>query len=571
MPLPDSNVDWPPPETKPADRLYQQWGAWYSGDPEQLAAVYADTPGIGGDADLPKGQPTGPRFLANIARGVQRAFWGTPVTPGQVRGHKVHIPLAGDIAMTSADLLFGEPPAFTLPDQLKSPTADRLEEILDDSNSAATWLEGAETAAAYGGAYLRVSWNPVVAEHPLFDALPPDAGIPEFRSGRLVAVTLWRNLARVDGKHWRHLERHEPGRVLHGLYVSGDSGKLGRAMPLEAHPETAPFTVLVEPGDKSSIETGAKGLTCEYVPNMRPHRSLRGSPLGRSDFDGGVCGLMDALDESWTSWMRDLRLGKGRIVVPRSYLQSQGRGRGAMFDAEREVYEAVDTLESEGSGLALQVVQFGIRVEEHSRTCRELATKAIASAGYSPQTFGESDQVAATATEVVQREAASFRTRSRKINYWRGPLARIALAALEVDAAKFGTDKLKPELPVLQWPDGVNTDQEALARTLSLLQAAEATSIHTRVKLLNPDWEDVDVDREVVRIKEDAAAGAPPVPPPGSTATGQGPDGPAGGDSTSPAGDGKPPAAGKDAQRPANIPPGNPQAPDKAKARPASQ
>ena len=76
------------------------------------------------------------------------------------------------------------------------------------------------------------------------------------------------------------------------------------------------------------IETGIKRLTAVYVPNMLPNRLYRGSFLGRSDFSG-VEGLMDALDECYTSWIRDLRLGRGRIIVPSEYASHDAQHEGA--------------------------------------------------------------------------------------------------------------------------------------------------------------------------------------------------------------------------------------------------
>lgn len=522
MPLPNANEEWPPPSTRKARQLYRRWGAWYSGEPEELAKVYEDMPAIAG-ADVPAGNPAGgARFSSAIARGIQRMFWGAPPSTGQTRGHKLHIPLAGDIATTSSDLLFGEPPTFGIPKDAGAAggpkTQARLDEILIESNAQATWMEGAEIAAAYGGVYHRVMWDPTVAEVPLFDVVPPDCAAPEFRSGRLVAVTLWRDLDRIDGRHWRHLERHERGRILHGVYRSSDENKLGQRMRLEDHPATAPFALLVDPGDRETVDTGADGLSIEYVPNMRPHRTLRGSPLGRSDYAGAEP-MMDAFDEAWTSWMRDLRIGKGRLVVPRSYIQSRGRGQGGVFDPEREVYEQVEALDSGEGAMKLTVVQFAIRVEEHSRTCRELLLTTVRTAGYSGRTFGEDDQVAATATEVNAQIGRSVSTRRKKINYYTGPLARLAYAALQIDAAKFRPDGVTAIRPVLDWPDGLPDNTEDVARSLQMIKAAESASIETRVRRLNPDWDDKQVKAEVIKIKEEA--GAAPVAEPGTAAASQ--------------------------------------------------
>lgn len=534
MPLPETNVAWPPPAEKPAEQLYTRYEAWYSGDAEKLSAAYGQFPGLfGGADDMPKGVPgqeRGGRFTGALLRGAQRVFWGAPVSVGQVRNHKVHVPLASDIAMTSADLLFGEMPEITLPDvDRKSPGQKTLDELLEEANLAAVLLEAGEIAAAFGGSYVRVRWDVVLSpDAPIYDALPPDCAVPEWRAGRLSAVTFWRELSRPDGRFWTHLERHEPGRVLHGVYASSTQGKLGRRMALTDHDETAPFAMLLDAGSVDTISTGAEGLTAEYLPNMRPNRDLRGSPLGRSDYAGAVEGMLDALDEAWTSWLRDLRLGKGRLVVPRQYTASRGRGRGAVFDPEQEVFESIDALDNGDGGLKLQVVQFAIRVDEHDRTTRAIVEQCVRGAGYSAQAFGQDDQVAATATEVNSRDSRSNRTRQKKSLYARGPLRRIIFTGLQVWAAKLKSENVNDvpidRPPVVVFPDGVAIDPLQMAQTLQMLDAATAISTEQKVKRLNPDWSKEDVDAEVQRILDEKKP--PAVIEPGGAATGHGPDGP---------------------------------------------
>ncbi|MCL4293905.1 MAG: capsid protein, partial [Acidimicrobiia bacterium] len=71
-----------------------------------------------------------------------------------------------------------------------------------------------------GGVYLRTVWDTQVADHPMLDVVHADRAVPEFRWGRLVAVTFWRTLTadRAAAVVWRHLERHEPGVIFHGLF-----------------------------------------------------------------------------------------------------------------------------------------------------------------------------------------------------------------------------------------------------------------------------------------------------------------------------------------------------------------
>lgn len=929
MPLPsDPTTQWPPKEVEAAGRGYKEWAAWWSGDVSALATVYATAVGYG-DLVIPGGVDR--RALASLQ---PRRFHGTPAARGALQSAKLHIPLASDIAMTSADLLFGEPPVLVAPQDdaehrkpggegKATPTQDRLDFYMASGLQSAL-LEAGEIAAAFGGVYLRVGWDAEVADHPLFDAIAPDAAAPEFRSGRLVAVTLHRVLPDLgDGKTWRHLERHEPGRILHGLYCSGDDKTLGVKRRLQEHPETAGFASLDGGGD--NVETGAKGLACEYVPNMRPNRVLRGSQLGRSDYDG-VVGVLDALDEAWcadpmteimtatgwktyselregdsvltlnnrtglsewqdclevcvfpatprdmisiesrshsslttpnhrwpimrphyrggrssgpvtgfhrawatsdsfllydrvptaadcadlpteakhtdalveavgwfwteghirklrdgtpgrnvqivqsvknadhcamirsaltrligpaeqafprtgktpvaqpmwreainghkvefnlnaaagdlvqvcapgrvptfgflmeltkaqlelflrvsmladnagahvfgqkdpamaqafqfaatlagyptsswtrlkgersyspglpmhyvrlrtqrhllpglpgvrkavthdgvvwcprtpnqtwlarrngkvyftgnTSWMRDLRLGKGRILVPEVYLESQGRGQGALFDAEQEVFQVVNALPGGANGgLAMSNVQFQIRVAEHQQTCAALTEQVVRGAGYSAQSFGmQGDGAMATATEVNARQSRSFMTRGKKINYWRPPLARIARAALEIDAKNFKPAGVGSLLPDVEWPDGIAVDPQTQAQTLQLLKGAESASTRTRVELLHPDWDDKRVAEEVKEIQEEGAppapAGADALDPPGTATTEPGQPVDPGGAET-----GEKPPARKSAAPPASGPgqpptgnqPATKTAPAKKSAPPAAR
>lgn len=519
MPLPQTDIDWPPKSVLAANEIYKKWAAWWSGNLEQLAEVYQGHNGYGSGTGL---------ILPNDSRPAMtqqrpRSFHGTPGSPGQLRSAKLHVPLAADIASTSADMLFSDPPKLVVAQDAgrrsKAPgppsaTQQRLDELMDTAGFHSVLLEAGEIASAFGGVYLRLGWDEAVADHVLLDAIAPDAAIPEFRSGQLTAVTFWRVLARLedDGQLWRHLERHERGHILHGLYMSGDSTKLGKAVPLIRHPETEAFATLV--GKAGSVETGADGLSAYYVANMKPNRTLRASQLGRSDYDG-VEPVLDALDEAWTSWLRDLRLGKARMMVPEVYLANQGRGRGALFDSEQEIYEQLNHLPG-GDQLAIEQVQFAIRVVEHQATTAALMSQVVRGAGYSEQTFGATGDVAATATEVTARQARSYTTRSKKINYWRPVLGKLMLTALQIEVAKFKGRNLEPVVPDIEWPDGVSVDPMALAQSLQLLEGARAVSTRTKVMMLHEDWDELRVAEEVKLIHAEGAPPADPMAPPGS-------------------------------------------------------
>lgn len=527
MPLPAGNTPWPPRELDPVTARLAVWSTWYSGDPDRLSEMYggslAGDPGqpvLGGFLD-----PNRPGWRGRLGATMARFFWGVQ-TPSNERRTKIHLPLAGDIASTSADLLFSEPPTISVTSKTvtdssgstkseSSATQDRLNELIDDGMHA-DLLEAAEVCAGLGGVYLRVCWDKEVRDRPWLSAIHADAAIPEWRWGILRAVTCWKVVATEGNIVRRHLERHEPGVILHGLY-EGSAGDLGKPIPLDADPATT--------GLQEKVATLVPDrLTVTYIPNMRPARVWRDTPagahLGRADF-AGTEGFMDAADEAWSSLMRDLRLGKGRLLVPDVYLNSDGKGQGASWESEREIYTGLSALPAPGSsGMAIMPTQFQIRVTEHLDTVRGLVDTVVRSSGYSESDFGEagtSERTAAmTATEVDSKRTRSNITRDRKITYWRPGLAEITETLLAVDAAHFASG-VEPEKPEVEFGDGVSVEPETLATTAQLLRAAEAASTRTLVEMVHPDWEDDQIDAEVEAIKGEAAE-ALSVSDPGSDA-----------------------------------------------------
>ncbi|MGW7197230.1 phage capsid protein [Streptomyces chryseus] len=461
--------------------------AWYTGDRARLARLYelAENPGS-----------------AHSKRG----WWGREQEAdyARKRERRLHVPLPGDIASTSADLLFADMPTVTVEDKA---TQDRLDVLLDEGRVQQTLLGAAEQAAALSGAYLRVTWDRELIPRPIPTVVQPDQAVPEYRFGMLRAVNFWRELAGPSGSAvYRHIERHEPGYVVHALY-EGTADNIGRAIPLTEHPETADLVGSLGE-DGVSIATGIKLLTATYVPNMLPHRLHRGSPMGRSDFAAPLYDLFEALDTTWTSWMRDIRLARGRLIVPDAYLRNDGAGKGASFDDDREIYSALKMPPTEtGAGITLS--QFAIRVAEHQQTAESLMRQAAQSAGYSAQSFGlEGSGQPITATESDSRDARSMVTRKKKAGYWRHAVADMAHVMLLLDVAQFGS-KIKPERPTVAFGDGVAESELQTATTLDLLTRAGAVSTATKVKIRNPDWDDDAVKAEAAAILAETGAGQP--------------------------------------------------------------
>ncbi len=509
MPIPTEGA-WPPPAIAPAYHAYRDFDAWFVGTPEKLRTVYSNR-GVDGIQSLAPSQRVRPgQYAGGLVGTVSRWLWGSP-PPGNGRDGRIHAPLPADLARTTADLIFSEPPQLTAESKEGQ---ERLDQLIEDGLPNLL-LHAAEACSALGDIYL----TPVVDreihdDRAFLAAIHADGAIPVLRWGRLIEVTFWSLVAAEGSTYWRHLEHHEVvtdaagrrrGQIVHALH-EGTVTHLGRAVPLTDRPELAHLADRLD-GPGGVQLTGLDRLDVVRVPNTGPQRQWRTEPglkyLGRSDFDGAEQ-QFDALDDVWTSWLRDIRLGRGRIVVPDYMMQGLGAGQGAVWDADREVYSAVNAMPNpNGSSLGLTVAQFAIRWQEHQATAEAITKLVLRHAGLSAQTMGDAGDVAATATEVQARERMSFTTRGNRIEgAWKPGLVDAIELLLAVEAIEFRSE-VPVERPDVEFGDSVSESPETVARTLQLITAAEAASIETKVRMLNPDWDDTAVREEVGRIKGD--------------------------------------------------------------------
>lgn len=507
MPLPtDANEAWPPKAWAPVARQIDINAAWYSGDEDRLSAVYGGT----------TGQVRRPTEGGGVLATAARWFWGRRNTDANAPRQRLHAPAAADVAATSADLLFGVAPTWTIPEahgEKPDPdavaTEERLLEILDDDGIDNTLLEAAEIAGGLSGVYLRPVWDEDLTDHPILAPVHADHAVPEFTFGILTAVT-FATVLLTDGAGavWRHLERYERGRILHGLYL-GRGDQLGTRRPLKDHPTTAALAA-AEADDETIVVPGITDrLLVSYVPNVRPNRRHRGVPVGRADTEGCES-FMDALDETWTAWMREIRLVKPRIIVPNEFLSRAGRGLGAAFDLDQEVFAPLDIDPAHAEKAGITVSEFMLHTEAYARSCAELFEKVVVTAGFSPSTFGLIGDTAShqTATQVRARQDRTEATISRKQRYWASAAQDQAEMLLILDREVFGNTKVKAFRPRMEFAP-MEADPLQVATTLQLFRSAQAMSVQTAVQQAQPELEGEELAAEVKRILDEQQVTVP--------------------------------------------------------------
>lgn len=499
MALPDSGISWPPKNITDIHDTYAIWSAWYSNEVAQLGKVY--------------GRNT---QRAGLINRVAAWFWAPKDNDAEPGMAKLHVPVASDLCQVSADLLFSEPPTITVEDENEK-AQERLD-LIAGAGFDQTMTSFAEVSAALGGGYLRITWDSELYDHVFLTKVDADGAIPEFRYGRLTAVTFWKIVGEDGQRVFRHLERHEQingiGVIIHGLY-EGTTDNLGAPRALTDHDSTKHLADVVDAN--SMVSTESKGLAVQYAPNIGPNRRWRlhphGANLGRSDLDG-VEPLMDALDRVYSSLMRDIELGKGRALVSNSALTDHGPGKGASLDLDKAIFTGLNIAPGSmaDAKFPVEVIQFKIRVTEHLEAAAAIYGQIIRTAGYSAQTFGEKSEAGGdvTATEVTSKERRSYLTRDRKIRNLKPVMEQLLAKALLVDAAIFNTGVTESPVTVT-FADAVQESMESLARTAQLLRGAEAAATKTLVSMVHPDWDDTAVDEEVTQILAERSVFPDPV------------------------------------------------------------
>lgn len=498
------STPWPPAPYDAALAQFEEWDGLYTG--------VTRNPGVSPAAThVHKGVPHAGGVVGAFSRGV----FGRPVVPGENRTD-VHIPIAGDLAQLSSELLFAEAPKILVPDWEKTNKAaqERLELIVGSDEGHAELLRSGEYAAAHGGTYLAVAWDSSVRDHVWFRSYRADCAIPEFKYGMLSAVTVWTEYE-VKDKVFRLLERHSPRFITYSLWRGSEHEK-GEQVPVDELEETKHYADISPKIDAERLPeaqtldivtpTGVEWLTCEYYPNMLPNpmwdRAGTLANLGRSDYYG-IESLFETADFLWSSLIRDFVNGQGRLIVPESYLETSGPGRGAEFDIFRQVFATHGGLDRGKDGSNIDQVQFNLRVEEHVSGIEAVKRQIAQSAGYSVSHFGIHDRITKTATEVTDDKADSERTRDKKALYVRPALSRLARTALAIDGLLFpGKGGATIDgLPEVIFADVSQIDPEKNARTIGLLDAARAIATVTKVRAAHPDWDETQIGDEVKLIK----------------------------------------------------------------------
>lgn len=459
----------------------REWMSWYSGDSQSILNHYASSNG---------------GFFVNSQ--------GEATFAQRKSGDWVHMPIAADIAAISAALLFSESPKISLPE---GEGKDRWDGFYRENNIPSKLLEAAEIAAAGGGVYLKLYVDADLSEFPRVDVVAPVDVNAKFRSGSIVDYTQ-SDIVRFENNGetiYRVVESRTRG--ANGSYTletgvyKGNKTDFGTRIDPADLVETAYLV-----GKESLVLTKEVGIGVIYIPNVLPNRLNTSMAEGVSDFHGLVS-LLDALDDAYTAWMKDIEMGRGKVLVDKELLKHGD------FDTKQDYFVKMQLDESKFGGAhgykPYEVVQFDLRSEQHKLTCLHLIEQIVDRAGYSPASFGMAQEgKAESGTALRIRERKSMLTRAKKGNYWSDGIRKFIQAVWAWDVGfglSSGYEAPDPTEITVDIQDSIIPEGIELAQTAQAMRGAEAASTQTLVAMMHPEWTTEQIDEEVKRIKSEGA------------------------------------------------------------------
>jgi hypothetical protein len=364
------------------------------------------------------------------------------------------------------------------------------------------------------GIFLKIDIDTNLSNQPLLSSVCPQQAFPIFYRGELYQLLTFRECLRIEKngmttvyRLFEHRKIVNKNCVIEYKLMKGKPDNVGKEVENSEIEETAEM-------DLSPITiTNLQGLGAVYIPNLKPNKLLPGSDIGINDFNSSIP-LLDSYDEAWSSWIRDIELGMGKIFVDeellnkskdsytgesKSYLEKFNNFSSCFIKLNMDSYK----FDGGSSANPINPVQFAMRTDEHSKNCNSLSSEIIQRCGYSPQTFGlDNEGRAESGTALRIRERASFLTREAKSRYWITGLNKLFKQYQIIDKSIFNKTSDIENISI-ELEDSIISDAKEISEILQNLNNATAISTYLKVKMQHPDWEEKEILNEVDNINKD--------------------------------------------------------------------
>lgn len=323
-------------------------------------------------------------FYSNIAQG-QRV---------------VHSGLPYSISSTKARVLFSSPVIVTVKEPEGTTTdQDRLDNILKLNTMDLKNKTGAKTESWSGCFAYKIIIKPDV-DYPIvkmFDKRKFEILTIDNRIQEIVFITHFKD----GNKLYEFHERYGFGFIKNDLFevISHDDKK-------EVSLNTIDQTKDVEP----LIELKGEFVAAGFKPNE--------TMWGRSDYQGQLSEF-DALDEAWSGFVRDVRLGAAKAYIPENMQQRDQDGNLLKFNEFNNNINMMANDMNPNNKNELKFQQADIRADEYKITLNQIKDNILENVGLAPVTLGRQTEVVDSGIARRDKEKPTIRTRSEMISLWK--------------------------------------------------------------------------------------------------------------------------------------------------------
>ena len=320
----------------------------------------------------------------------------------------IHSGLPSLISYSKARLLMSGGLEFTVnkdKDKEDKKLTETLQLIFDD-NKLDGVIKNSVTTESWGKRFAwKISYDKDISKYPIVELYKPQDYECVYKKGRLQEVVFF-NYYEKNDTDYRLEETYGKGYIKYQLYQCNKDG----------NEVLVPLTDLEETATLNDVSWNEK-------------RMIAGAKeIVKSDYDG-IISEFDALDESWSQLMDEIRLARSEVYVPEMLLTNK------TFNKFRKNYAQLGNDERETGKNAIEHIQPDIRTDEYGKAIDKITANCLVDTGLDPFTVGIDSGIGANASgeNLTKREASSLRTRGEMIDEWEPFLEEFFMTLLFAD------------------------------------------------------------------------------------------------------------------------------------------
>ena len=390
--------------------------------------------------------------------------------------------------LCAAKVLADEFARLTFSEQVTISAAEPyLEYVTKALNECGFWKRMPDflsSAYALGGGAVKVYAD---EGKPKINYIAADRFVPIAWDEGEIAEGVLESKIRRNGFYYTLFEKHgfsEDGKTVveHVLRKSSQKNSIGNPCPLsELYPDI----------DDTVTYKTAEPMVRYFKPDVS-NNTDRYCPLGVSVFSSAV-DTLKALDVAFDSFGREFVLGKKRIIVPSSCVQTvvdpETGEWHKYFDADDEVYVALKCDEEHDLKITDNTVE--LRIEEHVAAINALLNILCFQTGLSSGTFSfEGSQGLKTATEVISADSKTARTAKGNKNLVAELIEGIVRSIIAVGIEVGDLSESDDYGILVTMPDGVVIDDNTkIENNIKLVSAGLKSKLAAIMDVQNCDEE----------------------------------------------------------------------------------